>query len=313
MQIPEATTRSEPALATGVWAPVLTPLDDALAIDAHGAIAHMQWLLRHGCHGVVLFGTTGEGTSFSVEERMALLDDVLSAGVDPDRIMVGTGCCALSDTVRLTSHAAEHGCKQVLVLPPFYYKSVSDEGLYRSYAAVIDRVADDDLRLFFYHFPRQSATPLSEALIARLSERYPAIVAGVKDSSGVREHALTLMRQFPHLAIFPGSETLLLEGLRQGAAGCISATANVNPHGIRQVYDACRRADASADAAQRAATDVRRVIEGHPMCAALKSIVARFRDEPGWAAVRPPLVPLAESAAQALQEGLEQLGFALPD
>ncbi len=311
MQGSEASVQPIGLNARGVWAPALTALHEDLSIDEQRVVEHVEWLLSHGCHGVVLFGTTGEGTSFSVEERMRALEAVLTGGADPERLMIGTGCCALSDTVRLTAHAAANGCRKVLVLPPFYYKGVSDDGLYRSYAEVIERVGDAELKLFFYHFPRQSATPISETLIERLAAGFGDTIAGVKDSSGDWSNTQSLIRRFPRLAIFPGSETLQLDALEIGGAGCISASANVNGAGIRRVYEEWEAGAPQAESAQQQATAVRAAIEAYPLCPALKAIVAHYRADPGWSLVRPPLQPLNAAAARELVANLERLDFGM--
>ncbi len=158
----------------GIWSPVLVPMHDDFSIDVERFLAHARWLLNEGCHGLALFGTTSEANSFSLEERMGLLEAALEAGIAPAQLMLGTGCCALPDSVRLTRHAVDNGCNKVLMLPPFYYKGVGDAGLYRSYAEVIDRIADDELRVLFYHFPKLSGVPITVGLIELLLADYPA-------------------------------------------------------------------------------------------------------------------------------------------
>ena len=295
--------------AHGVWSPAITPLRSDLGIDSGRYVMHAQWLLATGCHGLTVFGTTGEANSFSVQERMALLDALLDAGVDPARLMVGTGCCALSDSLALSRHAAARGCRQLLMLPPFYYKGVSDEGLFRSFARVIDGVGDSGLRLYFYHFPRLSGVPITPGLIDRTRSAYPGVVAGVKDSSGDREHTLSLVERYPDLAIFPGTETLLLAGLRAGSAGCITASANVNVAAIRRLYDAWCATEDETDALDRAVRAVRAAIETRPMVPALKCLAAHFRRDPAWAAVRPPMLALDAEEGADLVSKLKAAGF----
>ena len=200
----------------GVWCPVLTPLDGDLRPDPARFVAHARWLLEEGCHGLVVFGTTGEANSFSVEERSDLLETALGAGLPRERILVGTGCCALTDSVRLTRHALALGVAGVLMLPPFYYKDCPDEALFASFDEVIQRVGTDRFQLYLYHFPRLSGVPITPGLIERLLRRYPDTVKGVKDSSGDWSNTEMLIERFPELAIFPGAETLLLPGLEAG-------------------------------------------------------------------------------------------------
>ena len=295
--------------AHGVWSPVLVPLRPDLSIDAERFIAHAHWLLGQGCHGLALFGTTSEANSFSVSERRALLGRVVEAGVPPGRLMVGTGCCALTDSVELTRHAVDAGCRRVLMLPPFYYKGVSDEGLFRSFAEVVERVGDPDLRVFLYHFPRLSGVPVTEGLIALLVDAFPEVIAGVKDSSGDWSNTRTMLERFPGLAIFPGSEVFLLDGLRAGGAGCITATSNVNAAGARAVFDAWSAGRDDAGARQAAATAVRRAIDRHPGIPAQKYLIARHRSDPAWRAVRPPMTALADDAGRDLLGALSDTEF----
>lgn len=308
---------SEPAVtaqagdkAYGIWAPALTPLDSDLKPDARRAVDHLHRLLEAGCHGIGLFGTTSEATSFSVDERIELLDAVLAAGVPGDSLMVGTGCCALTDTVTLSRHAAGAGCS-LLMLPPFYYKDVSDEGLYASYAEVIERLGESDLKIYFYHFPKLSCVPITHAVIERLLAAYPTVIKGLKDSSGDAAGCVAYIEAFPDLAIFPGTESLLLEMLEKGGVGSITASANVNAAAIRGVYDAW--ANGSDDAAERQAaiSALRQVLQAYPLIPVLKQIVAWQRGDDAWLRLRPPLAPLSADQAAALRRALEQAGFPL--
>ena len=304
------TSRSITALpAHGVWSPVLVPLRSDLSIDSERFLAHAHWLLAQGCHGLALFGTTSEANSFSVSERKALVERVIEGGIPPEHLMVGTGCCALTDSVELTRHALDAGCRRVLMLPPFYYKGMSDEGLFRSFAEVIERVGDPALAVFLYHFPRLSGVPVTEGLIALLDGEFPEVIAGVKDSSGDWSNTRMMLDRFPHLAIFPGSEVFLLDGLRTGGAGCITATSNVNAAGARAIFDAWDDGDDTADAMQEAATSVRRAIDRHPGIPAQKYLIAHYRNDPAWRAVRPPMTDLTDDAGRDLLDGLADTAF----
>ena len=313
MAEPDAAALTEAATSpvplAGLWCPALTPFDQDLAVDAKRFVAHVRWLLERGCHGIGLFGTTGEANSLSVGERIDLLDAVLVAGVPPARLLVGNGCCALTDTVELTTAATERGCKNVLMLPPFYYKDPSEEGVYASFAEVIERVADPELGILLYHFPRLSAVPITHAVIERLLAAYPDSIKGVKDSSGDGAATAATIAAFPDLAIFPGTETLLLPMLEQGGAGCITASANVNPQAIRLVYDAWRSGDQDPAPLQNAITRVRKVLEINPTIATLKAILAREHGDPDWSRPRPPLVPLGVEADAGLGTSLAEAGF----
>jgi len=305
----ERGTEASEAAASGLWAPAVTPLDEALMPDHARFVAHVKWLLDNGCHGVTVFGTTGEATSFSVDERIALLESLLRAGVPAERLMVGNGCCALSDTLRLTGAALDRGCGKVLMLPPFYYKDVSDQGLYASYSEVIERVGDTRLRVFLYHFPRLSTVPITHTVIERLRKNYGATIAGLKDSTGDEASTRAYIAAFPDLAIFPGTETLMLPMLQEGGAGCITASANVNATAIRALYDAWQGGDESAGERQAKITAVRQVLQAKPMIPGLKSVIAGQRQDPGWRRVRPPLVALSEADAVEHSAALAAVGF----
>src|SRR5215210_4757399 len=221
----------------GVLAAVLTPMDEDLAPDHRAFAAHCRRLLASGCHGLSVFGTTGEANSLSVNERLAAFEALLEAEVPVETLLPGTGSCALTDTVRLSRAALEAGAAGVLVLPPFYYKGVGDDGLFRFFAEVVERVGDDHLRFYLYHIPQMTGVDLGLPLISRLTDAYPGVVVGTKDSSGDRERITTLCREFPGFSVLAGTETLLLETLRSGGEGCISATVNVTSRLARRVHD----------------------------------------------------------------------------
>lgn len=302
-------TEPGPDKAYGLWVPALTPLDEALVPDPKRFVAHAKALLEQGCHGIGIFGTTGEATSFSVDERIALMEAALEAGLPAAQLMIGTGCCALSDTLALTKRAVELGCTRVLMLPPFYYKGPSDEGLAASYSEVIERVGNADLQIYLYHFPRLSGVPITHGLIERLRAAYPRTIAGVKDSSGDADGTAAYLSAFPDLAIFPGTETLMLPMLEKGGAGSITASANVNARAIRRVYDAWAAGDPEKTALQARITEIREVLQANPLIPALKHIVAQETGDPGWRRIRPPLMPLSDAAAQALTKNLADHSF----
>jgi 4-hydroxy-tetrahydrodipicolinate synthase len=288
----------------GVLSPALTPFDDRLEVDVPRWVAHCRWLLENGCSGLAIFGTTSEANSLSVEERERMLDAAIEAGLAPDKLMPGTGCSALPDTVRLTKRAVHAGCAGVLVLPPFYYKGISNEALFQSYAAVIDRVADARLRLFLYHIPQMTQVPISIAVIERLRAAYPALVVGIKDSSGDWSNTKAMLDALPGFRIFVGSERFLLRNLRAGGAGCITATANLNARAIDHLYREWRSPE--ADGLQDRLDRLRGVFERLPAVAALKSALAHFRNDPRWRTVRPPLLPLAPAQEDTLLAELRE-------
>jgi 4-hydroxy-tetrahydrodipicolinate synthase len=302
---------NQPQRIRGVLSPVVTPFGKDLSPDPERFIAQCRWLLTQNC-GLAVFGTNSEANSLSVNERIALLDSLLAADVDPARMMPGTGCCALTDTVRLTEHAVKAGCAGVLMLPPFYYKDVSEEGLYRSYSEVVERVGDARLRIYLYHIPPVAVVGITTGLVERLLKKYPQQIAGMKDSSGDWNNTRKFLDAFAKSGfdIFPGSESFLLAGLKSGGAGCISATANVNPAAIDRLYREWKKPDAEAQ--QEALDAVRKTVGQYVMIPALKAVVAHFANDPEWATVRPPLTELTAGQAKNVIDGLEKLDFDMP-
>jgi 4-hydroxy-tetrahydrodipicolinate synthase len=297
---------------SGVLAPVVTPFKRDLSPDSARYVGHCKWLLANGCRGLAVFGTNSEANSLSVDERMTLLETLIQEGVPADRLMPGTGMCALSDSVRLTAHAVALGCAGVLMLPPFYYKGVSDEGLFRNFSEVIERVADPRLQLYLYHIPPVSQVPITLPLIERLLARYPGTVAGVKDSSGDWSNTKAMLDAFAKSGfdVFAGSEVFLLQNMRAGGKGCITATGNINPAAINQVYERWRSPE--ADALQKDITATRTVMQKYPMMAALKAVIAHYGRDPEWATLRPPLVELAAEQSRSLVAELGERGFDMP-
>jgi 4-hydroxy-tetrahydrodipicolinate synthase len=299
-----------PERFSGVLAPVITPFHNDLSPDPERLIAHCQWLLSQEV-GLAIFGTNSEANSLSVPEKIELLDRLIEAGIDPSRMMPGTGCSALPDSVTLTRHAVNSGCGGVLMLPPFYYKGVSDEGLFRSFAAIIERVGSADLRIYLYHIPPVSQVGISVELVERLTRAYPDIIAGIKDSSGDWDNTLALIeRRAENFRVFSGSEGFLLRNLKAGGAGCISATANVNPAAIRQLYEQWQTS--AAPELQQALNELRDCLPMPLMIPALKAVVAAYLDDPAWETLRPPLTPLGRDRKAALLGKLEDLKFAMP-
>jgi 4-hydroxy-tetrahydrodipicolinate synthase len=279
----------------GVLAPVLTPFDRDLIPDAPRFARFCRSLLEEGCSALAPFGTTSEANSLSLDERERLLDALLEAGIPPSRLVPGTGCTAVTDTARLTRKAARAGCAGVLMLPPFYYKNVSAEGLYRSFAQAIDRAAEPRVRVYLYHIPQVSQVPIPLGVIERLLEAYPGVVVGIKDSSGDFANTRAMLRAFPGFEVFVGSEKFLLANLREGGAGCITATANVNAAAIARAFRE------RTEERQREIDRVRERFDKLPLIAALKEAVALRTGDDSWRAVRPPLVELTAEERRLLK------------
>ena len=293
----------------GVLVPVLTPFAASGEPDAGRFITFCRWLLDQGANGLAIFGTTSEANSMSPAERMTLLDRLIEAGVPAEKLMPGTGACAVSDAVALVRHALGHGCGGALMLPPFYYKPVSDDGIFAFLSNVIDKAGSAALRVYLYHIPPVAVVGYSVDLVGRLIKAYPRTVVGLKDSSGDWSNTAALLERYPGFAVFPGSEVFLLDGLRKGAAGCITATGNINVPGIAKLYANWKTPQ--ADALQADATTLRKTMQAYPMVPALKRVVAHFHSDPAWTAVRPPLMPLDEAQSAALIDDLGKIGFSL--
>ena len=272
----------------------------------------------------------------SAEERISLLDALVAAGIDPSRMMPGTGCCSIVETVALTTLAVKHSCAGVLMLPPFYYKDVSEKGLYRYFSDVIQRVGDERLRIYLYHIPSVAMVGITPKLVERLLKAYPTAIAGMKDSSGDWNNTKTFLDAFAagssHFDVFVGSESFLLANMRNGGAGTISATANVNPAKINTLYQSLKfpgskpsagaavTSAVSADeglAALQARLNVVREVFGSKkfpsMIAAIKQAIAIYTNDPEWAKMRPPLVELTTAQAKLLAEELKAIRFAMND
>jgi len=339
--MPETMTSLPSQRIRGVLAPVLTPFKADLAPDEQRFIRHCQWLVSQNC-GLAVFGTNSEANSMSGGERMTLLDAVIAAGVDPSRMMPGTGCCSFTDTVELTTHAVKHGCAGVLMLPPFYYKNVSEEGLYRYFSEVVQRVGDARLKTYLYHIPPVAIVGITLKLVERLLKAYPDAIAGMKDSSGDWNNTKTFLDAFAvrtrhrdsatgrtaptaratrTFDVFVGSESFLLANMRNGGAGTISATANVNPAAIHDLYKQWNTANDprtgghAADEEQSKLDVVREIFSNRKfpsMIAALKQAIAIYQNDPDWTRVRPPLVELSTREAELLAAQLKAIGFTMP-
>jgi 4-hydroxy-tetrahydrodipicolinate synthase len=292
-----------------VMAPVLTPFLEDLSPDFDLFVGFCRWLASQGA-GLAVFGTNSEANSLTVEERLELLSHAIEGGIDPSRLVPGTGACAIGDAVRLTRAAVQAKCAGVLMLPPFYYKQVSEDGLFGSFAEVIERVGEQGLQILLYHIPQVSGVAISPGLIERLRKRYPRIVVGMKDSSGDMNYTKAAILRFPGFKVYAGSDALLLGTLRLGGEGCISATANVNPAAIIKLREDWQKDD--AERRQEAMARLRKIFEGLPMIPALKAAVAHHGKCARFAQVRPPLMKLNEAQAGELTARLAQEGFAMP-
>jgi len=288
----------------GLWCAMLTPLDASGGVDHGMLVAHAKSLLARGVDGVAPFGTTGEGQSFSVAEREDGIDALIAGGIPGERLVAATGCAALPETVELTRHGVQAGCVACLVLPPFFWKDATDEGLFAWYAQVIEAVGDARLRVYLYHIPQVSGTPLSVDLIARLATAFPEIIAGVKDSAGSWANTEALLERVPQLAILVGHEPHLPRLLRAGGAGTICGVANVFPALVRALFSP----EVTPADEQRVVTFIE-IAFRQPFLAGFKALLAEQTRNPAWQAVRAPLQPLPADSRQTLLAALRDAGL----
>ncbi len=281
----------KPMLCSGLWPPAATPFAADMSPNIPAFVSHCQGLLRDGADGLAVLGTTSEANSLTLDERIALIDSLPAAGIAADRLLPGTGACAVGDAVYLSRHAARLGCAGVLLLPPFFYKGVPDEGLYRYVADIVAGVGDSRLRIYLYHIPQMAGIGWSPDLISRLLADFPDTVVGLKDSSGDWQNTRTILETFPGFAVFPASEAVLTEALALGAAGCISASANINANGIANLIARLRCGEDAADA-QKAVSAVRTAITRFPLVPAIKAVLAERTGDGNWARLRPPMMAL---------------------
>jgi 4-hydroxy-tetrahydrodipicolinate synthase len=289
----------------GLWCATLTPLTSAGELDHARMTSHAHALLAAGVDGVAPFGTTGEGPSFSVDERRSGLDALLRAGVMPSQIVVGTGCASATDTLALTRHALQSGVMRCLILPPFFYKNVADDAVYAFYAGLIDRVADPRLRIYVYHIPQFSGVGVWPDVVRRLADAYPGVVAGVKDSAADWSNTARLIERVPQLDLLVGHEPDLPKLMRGGGAGTICGIANVYPDLVRALL-----APDVPPAAEARMTQFLAVLSRFPFLPAFKAIKAAQTGDAGWNVLRTPWLALPDAARGALIASLRAAGFA---
>ncbi|HVY00611.1 MAG TPA: dihydrodipicolinate synthase family protein [Pseudorhodoplanes sp.] len=285
----------------GVIAAVATPVGEDGAPDRHRALKLARHLLDNGCNGLNVLGTTGEATSFSLAERMALMTAYRDAGMPMDRLMVGTGAAAVSDAVTLTRHAAALGFAGALILPPFYYKAVPDDGLAAYVREIAQATSAKAIPIYLYHFPALSGLPWNLPLVRRLIEEHGKRIAGLKDSSGDLPFAREAARISPDFHVFPSNEATLLEARDGGFAGCISATANCNA-------DLCGRAWRDGDRhALDQAVAIRKLFDGKPLVSGVKALLAHIHGDPALGRVKPPLAAYGAADRAAAIAGYDTI------
>jgi 4-hydroxy-tetrahydrodipicolinate synthase len=294
-------------LPNGVLTAALTPLNADLDPDYPSIVNHIQWLLERGNNGIALLGTTGEANSFSVDERMQILEAVLAAGIPAYKLLVGTGCCSMTDTIALTRHAQSHSVGGILLLPPFYYKNISDEGLEAYIATVLDKTSDHSIEIYLYHFPQLSGVPFSAKLTERLVSLYPDQIVGMKDSGGDWSHMEEVIKMLPGFRLYAGNENFLLPVLKAGGVGCISASANLTSPETAIVYEAWKRGGGEEEQAR--VSTLREVLETYPAIGTLKYVFAKLSGNREWLHVRPPNVGLSDQQGLDIEKKLRELDY----
>ena len=292
----------------GIWPALLTPLDAQLNIDHPKLAAHALSLIRAGCGGVTIFGTTGEGPSFSLQERKEAVEKMIANGVPAERIIVSTSCAAIVETLELTRHAVDRGVHGCLVLPPFFFKGISDEGILNGYTQIIDGVNRKDWRLYLYHIPQVIGVDLPHSVIAQLLQRYPGIIAGIKDSSCDQAHSVALAKAFmPPITVYVGFEPDLTTMGPLGSTGAISGLANFMPRVVhRMVLEST--ASGTAQDAQRV-QKILELLKPHALMPALKSVMATLHNDTSWLRVRAPLVAMTAEAHAAFAKEVQQFNI----
>lgn len=281
----------------GVFCAAATPMNADYSPDLGLFAAHCKRLLSDGCHGIALLGTTGEANSFSIAERRTILEAALAAGIAPGELMPGTGLVSVPDTVELTRHALSLGVTKVVMLPPFYYKGVSDDGLFAAYSQIIEKIGDARLQIVLYHIPQVSGVPLSLPLIQRLVAAFPKTVVGIKDSVGELANMQAITAALPDFSVLAGADPLMLPLLKSGGAGCITATSNIVADSLRVIFDnvANPAMAAEVEAAQARIKAYRALSNSYVQIPTIKAMVELKTGEAGWRRVRPPLMALSET------------------
>ena len=297
----------ETNLPDGVFTAAITPMNKDLSVNYDALNNHIRWLLDNGSDGICLLGTTGEANSFTVEERIKVIDEVIAGGIPAEKLLVGTGCCAHPDTIKLTKRAMKYNVGGILMLPPFYYKGLSDDGISDYFKLVIREVNDDHMRIYLYHFPVMTGVPFTVPLLKRLIDENPGIIVGMKDSGGDLENMRNVCESIPGFKMYAGTEKFLLDTLRLGGPGCITATGNATVKHAAEVYANWQTSE--ADALQENLNTLRRAFEVTSFVSGLKYLFSKWRNDPDWLNVRPPNAIPDRDSQQLLESNLEAIDF----
>lgn len=294
----------------GIFSAAATPIDASGAPALDLFAQHCLALLDEGCNGIALLGTTGEANNFSVRERMDLLDAALSFGVHGDQLLPGCSTSNIPESIELVRHAVQNDVLGCVMLPPFYYKGISDEGLFRFYAKIIETIADDRLKIILYHIPQVTQIPITHDLIWRLRTEFPDTVVGIKDSAGDIENMIMMIQMFPDFSVLAGADPLLLPLLQAGGAGCITATSNLRADSLRVVWDHYSNPDQAdtVKAAQDRINAWRSLTNSYVQLPTVKAMVAKARGHRDWLNLRAPLVALSETEITHIWSEMDRLG-----
>ena len=297
-------------LPGGVFTAALTPLNGDLNADHKKLVSHINWLLKRGNDGIGLLGTTGEANSFGIDERKKILEAVLDGGIPAGKLLVGTGCCSVTDTVILTRHAHQHGAGGVLILPPFYYKKISDTGLENYFDNFFQKIGENDLQVYLYHFPQLSGVPFTVKLIEKLVSKYPGNIVGMKDSGGDWSHMEEVMKAIPNFRFYTGSEKYLLPTLKAGGVGCISASTNLTSPEAAAVYNAWKKG--AGETEQGRLSSLREALETFPSIGTLKYVFAKLSANKDWLNIKPPNTILTTEEGLQIEQKLKELNYFKP-
>jgi 4-hydroxy-tetrahydrodipicolinate synthase len=293
----------------GLIAPILSPFNDDLSFNQELYNELAAELLSTGCSGLAPFGTTGEALSVSSAERMAAIEGLIKSGVDPKCVIPGTGLCNLPESIALSRHAVELGCAGVMTLPPFYFKGMGDDGYFDYFEKLIDGVDHSDLKIYLYHIPQVSGVGLSIDLVTQLRAAYPDVIVGIKDSSGDWDNTRRLLA-IDGLIVYPGAELPVIDAIRLGGPGCISATANLNGGDIANVIDLCHTGKwDEAEVVHKAVKEVRLLFQDYAPIPAQKALLARRTGDARWNNLRPPFRAMGDDRRDALATSLKPYGL----
>jgi 4-hydroxy-tetrahydrodipicolinate synthase len=293
--------RAETVLFTGVYAAALTPMHNDFRCNCEELATHCSDLMNRGCTGVVLFGTTGEGSSFSVSEREMAIKNLIQLGLDPQKVIVGILSCAIDDVIKLASVAIDQQCAAVLVAPPFFYKKVDDAGVVAFYKKIIQEINHPDLKIILYHIPQYSDVPITLNIIKELREEFPNNVIGIKESEGNLSLTKEVLSTFPGFKVFVGNELQISEAVQLGASGGISGIVNAYPELICSLYEFGK--NQQKPNYNKIAQNIVQSLKNYPIFPAIKNIVEKQKGQ-AWHVLRPPLMHLDELQSQALNEAL---------